>query len=193
MKIQTIPQVNNLDIDNSVRLNRFFKSFKTKTPVVYNVYLNKERPKLLHQYEVLSMEERKDFIEKFASTVVNLDPTVKKTVTNQLPKNLNKGTRNMFVGGVAGGAAGAGTALTILSIREMSKLLNNPVLFAIGVTAMGVVGGALSGKVLNYFSRPPDRNIERRLEVSANTPQWWNVFFPTLQVQMNFGTKPPKG
>ena len=81
-----------------------------------------------------------------------------------------------MLGGVAGGAAGAGVALATLSIKEIGQMIGGPVGFVLGVTAIGVVGGAIAPSALRHFG---DSNAK----ISVKTPGAWNLVLPQASLE----------
>jgi hypothetical protein len=165
-------KVTTLQVSSSSTLNRFYRDFSTPAPAKYRVDLQREAPVLQQKIDSLKEEERRQYVVAFAATWNGLDPA----------------TRQAIVGGAAGGAAGAGLALTTLSIQEIGKLIGGPVGFVIGVTVLGVVGGALTPAALNQFT-------ENKAKVSVQTPTLWNVVLPQVKLELegSGGKKPAAG
>ena len=144
-----------MHISNQDNLNHFYRDFASPEHVKYRVDLKKEAPALQQRIESLSDDERHRYETTFIATWNGLNPT----------------TRQVILGGAAGGAAGAGLALTTLSITEIGRLIGGPVGFVVGVAVLGVVGGALAPAALNHFK-------ENNAKVSLKTPHLWNLVLP---------------
>ena len=113
-------------------------SFNTATPSLYTAALDSEAPKLVRQLDLMDDDERYEFEKKFNSAFGKIEPK----------------TRNMVIGGLAGGTFAGGAAAAALSVRQIGQIISHPIAFGVAVTVMGVIGGALAPKVLNYFSNP---------------------------------------
>jgi hypothetical protein len=154
MKIAT------MQVSTPETLKQFYRDYSSPEPAKYRVDLNKEAPALQQKIESLNDEERQRYKTTFIATWNSLPPT----------------TRQMMLGGVAGVAAGAGLALATLSISEIGRLIGGPVGFAVGVTVLGVVGGALTPAALNHFT-------QNNTHVVVKTPALWNVVLPQATLE----------
>jgi hypothetical protein len=148
-------KVTTLQVSTPTSLHQFYRDFSTQDHAKYRVDLQQEALALQQQIESLQDDERRRYAATFAATWNSLDPA----------------SRQAILGGVAGGAAGAGLALTTLSIQEISKLVGGPVGFVVGLTVLGVVGGALTPAALNHFT-------QNKAKLSIQTPGIWNMLLP---------------
>ncbi len=147
-------------------LKNLYKDFSTAEHTKYQVDLAKEAPALQRKIESLKPEERQRYEATFVSTWNSLSPT----------------TRKAMLGGAAGGALGAGVAVTTASIKEIGNLLGAPAGFVLGVTALGVAIGALAPAALEHFG-------QSNVKFSFKTPDAWNVVLPQLALEFEGATK----
>ena len=153
-------KVTTMHISSPDNLKKLYSDFSSLEHVKYRVDLKKEAPALQQRIESLSNDDRQRYETTFIATWNGLNPT----------------TRQAILGGAAGGAAGAGLALTTLSITEVGRLIGGPVGFVVGVAVLGVVGGALAPTVLNHFN-------ENNTKISLKTPHLWNVVLPQVALE----------
>lgn len=141
-------------------LKKLYSDFSTPHHTKYRVDLEKEAPVLQRQLESLTEQERQRYETTFVQHLNSLSPAVRQSI----------------LGGAAGGAFGAGLALTTVSIKEIGRLLGGPVGFIFGLTVMGVATGAVTPVALRYFN-------QSNVKFSAKTPGLWNVVLPQASLE----------
>lgn len=154
-----------MQVSQPRRLKQFYCDYSSPEPAKYRVDLEREAPALQQKIESLSDVQRQRYEHTFIATWNSLDPV----------------TRQEILGGAAGGAAGAALALTTLSIQEMGRLIGVPGGFAVGVTVLGVVVGALTPAALKHFTNSG-------IKMTVQTPALWNLVLP--KATLEFEGKP---
>lgn len=160
-------KITTMQFSRPATVQQFYSDLSSPDYVKYQVDLGKEAPALQRRIESLSEEDRQRYATTFASTWNSLSPEARRAV----------------LGGAAGGAFGAGLALTTVSIKQSGEMLGGPVGFVLGVTVMGVIVGAATPTALNHFTETSYRG-------SVQTPKLWNVVLP--QAKLEVTGKPAK-
>ena len=153
-------KINTLTVNQEKSLSQYFKDIQSPEMTRYALNLKKEAPNLAQKVGSLNQKQLQDFNQHFLTTLNTLDPM----------------TKNMLIGGAAGGALGTGFSLIALSVKDIGKLFGHPILFSIGVGVLGVVAGALTPQILNHFS-------ESKANFTMRTPKWWDAILPNMELK----------
>lgn len=157
-----------LQVSQPATMAQLYRDFSAPELAKYRIDLAKEAPSLQQQIEALTPADRQRYATTFATTWNNLPPDARMSI----------------VGGAAGGTAGAALALTSLSLKEISRLIGGPVGFVVGITVLGVLGGAVTPQVLQHFSKGS-------LKTTIRTPKVWNLVLPEAAVEFQGHTSKP--
>ncbi len=152
-------RINKFNASNANSLNQYYKDIQSNWDTSYAIDLKNEAPAIANKLATLDRQQQETFDKYFRSTITSLDPE----------------TQKMLVGGTAVGALGAGFSLAALSIKQIGDLVGHPVLFTVGVSVLGVVAGAMTPKVLDYFS-------ENKVSFTVTTPSAWNAVLPNMKL-----------
>lgn len=166
-----------LHVDDPSNLNRFYRSLETPELARYAVRLDQEAPKIAGQLQALPPEQQEQFWQIFGNQLAAVDASVTPSVSG------DPTVRHMATGAALGGVAGLGGAGVALSLTQLSRTFTNPVLFAIGVTALGVVAGAVSGNLAQRLSAPPSGS-QQHLKVDYGAPGWARVILGEFNVEI---------